>query len=277
MIHMIHRSHLILSILLSAALTAPFAHSDDDDKAQGGDRPKASSAEDKGGDTPAPKKEETKGAVLNLFAEGVKHWKVLDDFPSNGGIEKGDEEGIFRVGTGDPLSGVRYEGPEELPVTNYEFTVESRRTKGGDFFCAITFPVNSIKTCCTFVAGGWGGALTGISSIDGMDAANNSTSTFHKYEKNAWHTFKIRVTPKELKVWQGKDAIVELELADRKISMRWGDIEYCQPFGLATYLSTGEFRNFKLRRLDEKPLPLKKKEEKDEKAKEQKEEATSEK
>ena len=31
--------------------------------------------------------------------------------------------------------------------------------------------------------------------------------------------------------------------------MRAGDIELCAPLGIATYSTTGEFRNFKLRRL----------------------------
>ena len=225
-------------------------------------------AEDEAKEVKSEESSKKKGAVLNLFSMGIKHWKVLKDFPSNGGLEKAEEEGTFRVNTGDPLSGIRYEGPEELPLTDYEIAIEARRTKGGDFFCGLTFPVHSLKTCCTFVAGGWGGALTGISSIDGMDAANNSTSTFHNFKKDEWYKFRIRVTKKELKVWLADKPIVELELADRRLGMRWGDIEYCQPLGLATYQSTAEYRNFSIRRLDGKALPKKKtKKKKDDKAK----------
>lgn len=190
----------------------------------------------------------------DLFAGGVKHWKILDDFPSNGGIEAADEDGAFRMRMGDPLSGIRYNGPLELPVTNYEIMIEARRAKGSDFFCGLTFPVNSVETCCTFVAGGWGGALAGISSLEGMDAANNDTSTFHKFELNRWYGFRIQVTPEALKVWMDGEVIADVELADRRVGMRWGDIEYCAPFGLATYLTTGEFRNFKVRRLDGKAI-----------------------
>ncbi|MDA0811577.1 MAG: hypothetical protein O3C21_04165 [Verrucomicrobia bacterium] len=196
--------------------------------------------------------------AADLFAEGVEHWKILEDFPSNGGIAATDEKGVFRMRMGDPLSGIRYTGPLDLPVTNYEISLEARRTKGTDFFCALTFPVNDIKTCCTFVAGGWGGALAGISSLDGMDAANNDTSTFHKFELNQWYAFRIQVTPESLKVWMDGKSIVDVELADRRVGMRWGDIEYCVPFGLATYVTAGEFRNFKIGRTDGKPIEPKK-------------------
>jgi hypothetical protein len=196
--------------------------------------------------------------AADLFAEGVEHWKILEDFPSNGGIAATDEKGVFRMRMGDPLSGIRYTGPLDLPVTNYEISLEARRTKGTDFFCALTFPVNDIKTCCTFVAGGWGGALAGISSLDGMDAANNDTSTFHKFELNQWYTFRIQVTPESLKVWMDGKSIVDVELADRRVGMRWGDIEYCVPFGLATYVTAGEYRNFKIGRIDGQPVELKK-------------------
>ncbi|MCB1093952.1 MAG: hypothetical protein KDN22_00050 [Verrucomicrobiae bacterium] len=204
------------------------------------------------------KQAKVEAGAADLFLEGVKHWKILEDFPSNGGIEATDEKGVFRMKMGDPLSGIRYTGPLDLPVTNYEITLEARRTKGTDFFCGLTFPVNDIKTCCTFVAGGWGGALAGISSIDGMDAANNTTSTFHKFELNQWYKFRIQVTREFLKVWMDDTNIVDLELADRRIGMRWGDIEYCAPLGLATYVTAGEYRNFKIGRMDGSPLELKK-------------------
>ena len=196
--------------------------------------------------------------AADLFASGIKEWKILDDFPSNGGLEAGENPGEFRMKMGDPLSGIRYDGPLDLPVTNYEISLEARRTRGTDFFCAVTFPVNSIKTCCTFVAGGWGGALAGISSLEGMDAANNDTSTFHKFELNNWYAFRIQITPELLKVWMDDEVIVDVELADRRVGMRWGDIEYCMPFGLATYLTTGEFRNLRVRRLDGKEIAEKK-------------------
>ena len=202
-----------------------------------------------------------KAPAADLFAEGVKHWKILEDFPSNGGLVATDENGVFRMKMGDPLSGIRYSGPLDLPVTNYEFELEARRIKGTDFFCAVTFPVNAVKTCCTFVAGGWGGALAGISSLEGMDAANNDTSTFHKFEVNKWYTFRVQVTPEALKVWMDGESIVDVELADRRVGMRWGDIEYCVPFGLATYVTAGEYRNFKISRLDGKAIELKKEKE----------------
>ena len=45
--------------------------------------------------------------------------------------------------------------------------------KGGDFFATLTFPVDD--SFCTFVTGGWGGDIVGLSSIDGWDASDNET------------------------------------------------------------------------------------------------------
>ena len=72
---------------------------------------------------------------------------------------------------------------DKIPRTNFELEAEAMKVDGDDFFCAITFPVG--ETYATFVPGGWGGTVVGISSIDGLDAAENETATFMKFERTS--------------------------------------------------------------------------------------------
>ena len=82
------RSLFIITYLVSAALLAPFAQSNDGkgtgqekgtSRGEGEDVPEVAPAEEEAGDEPETKKEEKKGVELDLFSKGVKHWKVLDD------------------------------------------------------------------------------------------------------------------------------------------------------------------------------------------------------
>src|SRR3989339_119665 len=112
-------------------------------------------------------------------------WKA-SDFSSNGKIEIKD--GSILIGCGKPMSGIVWS--KEPPARmDYEIQLEAMRTEGYDFFCGLTFPVGTNP--CTFVVGGWGGTLTGLSCIDGYDASENETSSSSKFENNGW--YKIRV------------------------------------------------------------------------------------
>ncbi|MCB1093953.1 MAG: hypothetical protein KDN22_00055 [Verrucomicrobiae bacterium] len=190
---------------------------------------------------------------IELLAEGSQHWQVVKTIAGNAGVEF-TEDGVCRILDGEPISAIRYEGPWELPVTNYEIVYEARRVDGPDFFAALTFPVNSLGSCATFVPGGWGGSVTGISCIDDIDASANETTSTYTYPAGEWFTFRIEVRPDVLKVWNGSAIIVKAPLAGKKISLRHGDIEECAPFGLSTYMTVGEVRKIVIRSLDGKPL-----------------------
>ena len=121
------------------------------------------------------------------------------------------------------------------------------RMEGSDFFCARTFPVG--ESHCTFVVGGWGGSLVGISSVNGDDASENETSHTKKFEKGRWYKLLVRVTKEKLETWIDDEQAVDLDLQGKRISMRAGEIELSKPFGIATYRTRGAVRDIKLRRL----------------------------
>ena len=155
------------------------------------------------------------------------------------------EGGNIHMGMGVALTGIRY--TNELPKTNYEISVTAKKIEGQDFFAAITFPVKDSHA--TFVNGGWGGALVGISSLDRMDASENETTTFYKFEKNKWYHFVVRVLDNKIQAWIDNEKVVDINIAEREVSMRPGEIEASVPFAISNYQTTGAIKEVKIRRI----------------------------
>ena len=137
---------------------------------------------------------------------------------------------------------------QDLPTSNYELIYEARRLEGEDFFAAATFPVG--KSFLTFVNGGWGGTITGLSSINGADASENETGKFFKYIDKTWYKFRIQVSDDAIRCWIDETKVVNLEHRDRHLGTRI-ETRPNQPFGFATYESTGALRKIEIRALNE--------------------------
>jgi hypothetical protein len=188
----------------------------------------------------------TTNVVIELFnGHSLAGWKVIPF--GNEGPVKILPGGVLEIGAGEILTGLVY--TNKTVTQSYEITLEARRTSGSDFFCGLTFPIGT--NSCTLILGGWGGSLTGISSIDHMDASENSTSDSYKFEQHRWYQICLRVTPEKIEAWIDKDRIVNLDIEEHRLGMRPGEIEYCMPLGLATYQTRGEIRKLHLRRLAE--------------------------
>ena len=120
------------------------------------------------------------------------------------------------------------------------------RAEGRDFFAAATFPVGD--SFLTFVNGGWGGSVTGLSSLDGADASENSTSKYVKYQNNTWYRFRVRVTAHRIRAWIDDKPVIDVDHKDRQVGTRI-ETRRNQPLGFATWESTGALRRVELRRL----------------------------
>jgi hypothetical protein len=181
-------------------------------------------------------------ASISLFdGKTLGKWKAIQ-FGGEGQVWIDEATGDLRLDQGEPLTGVVWKG--DLPaLCNYEITLEAKKVNGDDFFLALTIPVKDKH--CTFVCGGWGGGLVGISSINGMDASENETATVESFEKGVWYPIKVRVTDQSIRCWVGERELVSLNLEGIRLGMRPGDIEMCVPFGLATYQTWGAYRNIR--------------------------------
>ena len=152
---------------------------------------------------------------------------------------------VIRIDAGQSLSGLTF--TNAVPKTNFEITLEALKVQGNDFFVGLTFPVGEAHA--TLVLGGWGGATTGISSIDGLDASENDTTKFLGYEKDKWFRIRMKVTPAKLETWINDEKVVDQDLKDRRISMRFGEIESSVPLGIATYQTTTVVRSVQIKSL----------------------------
>lgn len=134
-----------------------------------------------------------------------------------------------------------------FPKSNYEIRLEGARLQGGDFFAGMTFPVGD--SYCTWVTGGWGGDIVGLSSLDGWDASDNETRTYFNFDAGRWYALRLRVTDEKITAWIDDRQIVNVDIRGRSIGLRYGEIKLSAPLGFASYATTGALRKIEYRLL----------------------------
>lgn len=147
-------------------------------------------------------------------------------------------EGKIVINMGDGGSGITWKN--DFPKVNYEVNLEAQKTSGNDFFCGMTFPVND--KFCSFIVGGWGGPVVGLSCIDGIDASENETYILKRFDKNIWYKIKLQVTPEKIIGWIDDEKLVDFTYTDRELSIR-PEVNLSKPFGICTWMTTAELRN----------------------------------
>jgi len=140
------------------------------------------------------------------------------------------ENGEVIISQGADLSGIHTD--KKLPKTNYEVQYEAMREAGSDFFAGITFPIGDNH--CSLICGGWGGGVCGISSLDGMDASENETTSYQQFEKGKWYKFRLVVTDNHINAWIDDKQIVDVDTTDRKVGVRF-EVERSKPFGFCVH------------------------------------------
>ena len=180
--------------------------------------------------------------IILFNGKSLDQWERTD-FAGKGEIFI-NEKGNLVLEMGAELSGLHWKG-DPLPKSNYEISLQAKRTLGSDFFCGLTFPFK--ESHATLILGGWGGSLIGISSLDDFDASENETGDAYVFEDNQWYDIKLRVTDEEFTVWIDEKSVIDCEVVGRKVAMRPGEIEMSIPLGLCTFATTAEIKNMTLR------------------------------
>ena len=185
-------------------------------------------------------------ACVSVHAESLFDGKSLGGwketpFSQKGGVKV--ENGAIVLNAGAPFTGVVW--TRDFPKDNYEIRWEAQRVKGGDFFSSLTFPVG--ESFCTFVNGGWGGDIVGLSSIDGWDASDNETRAYFTFEPGKWYAFRVQVAKDKILVWIDDKMITNVEIGGRQIGLRYGEIKLSAPLGFSSYNTSGAIRNVEFR------------------------------
>ena len=186
-------------------------------------------------------------AETSLFdGKTLGKWKVTD-FGGQG--EVAVKDGAIHMEIGQDMTGITWSGP--LIRMDYEISLDAMRTKGNDFFCALTFPCGDKP--CSLVLGGWGGGLCGLSNIDYYDAANNQTTRMMSFENNKWYHARLRITPDKIEAWLDDEVLVNINVKDRHVDIR-AEVDLSQPLGVATWQTAGAVRNIVIKPVTGGPL-----------------------
>lgn len=169
-------------------------------------------------------------------------WKPTE-FGGEGAVTV--EDGRILLATGDDLTGITWAGAR-LPTSDYEIALQAIRLSGGDFFCGLTFPVQS--SFCSFIAGGWTGTIVGLSNVDGRDASDNPTTVRRVLDDGRWYGIRVRVGSDRIEAWIDNERVIQLQTAGRKFGVR-PEVADSRPLGIASYRTRAALKDIRLRRL----------------------------
>lgn len=179
------------------------------------------------------------GWIMLFDGKSLDGWQATE-FGTQGPVKATD--GYISLGMGDGCTGITWEG--KFPAMDYEVKLEAKKVTGNDFFCGMTFPVGD--AFCSLIVGGWGGPVTGLSSIDGRDASENETSTLKKYDHDTWYNIHLKVTTEKIEVRIDGETVVDFSYTGRQLSIR-PEVELCKPFGICSWTTTAHLRNIRLK------------------------------
>ncbi|MGK0299181.1 MAG: hypothetical protein ACI89X_000042 [Planctomycetota bacterium] len=178
----------------------------------------------------------------SLFdGESLTGWQATE-FGGEGEITVAD--GAMHFEMGSPMTGVTLTGPP--PTGSYEVEVTAARIEGNDFFCGLTFPVGEHHL--TLVLGGWGGSISGLSSLDDDDASRNLTRKLKGFKSDLDYTTLVRVTDGSITVLLDGEPFTETPLAGKRLSLR-PEVDLCRPFGIASFQTRTRIKTVRWRPL----------------------------
>ena len=180
-----------------------------------------------------------------IKSNSLDGWEITQ-FGGEGDVKVVD--GQLVLGMGDPLTGITWKA-KNFPTSNFEIKLEAQRIQGNDFLCGLTFPIGDDHA--SLICGGWGGGVVGLSSVDGNDASENSTSTYLDFKNGQWYSFRVRVDDENVTAWVDDERIFKQERKGRDFSVR-AEVMSSRPLGFCVFQSKVAVRNLAWRPLDGK-------------------------
>ncbi|MFO7906244.1 MAG: DUF1080 domain-containing protein [Pirellulaceae bacterium] len=201
-------------------------------------------------ETPQSKEEAKRKWTVLFNGKDMKGWKLPKGFDYDDAGKVEVKDGTLVLNGGLYATGIRWAG--KFPKMNYEVRFSAQRVDGYDFFAGTSFPVGD--GALTLILGGWGGYVTGLSSIDGYRADENETCSCMEFKNKKWYPVRIRVTEDKVVAYVGDEKICDFETENRKLTVT-AEMEPCLPFGVATWGgTTGALRNIRYRKLTQEEL-----------------------
>lgn len=170
--------------------------------------------------------------------ETLNGWEV-SNFGGDGNVYI--SEGRVVLDWADGLTGVTWTG--EVPTVDYNVSLEAMRLHGNDFFCGLTFPY--LETHCTLIVGGWGGAVVGLSNVDGLDASENETTRIIAFEDRRWYAIRLSVSRGRIQAWIDDQMVVDLSTEGRDFGIR-PEVNLSRPLGIAAWRTRAALRSIYL-------------------------------
>ena len=185
--------------------------------------------------------EENPGWKPMFDGSSLEGWRETN-FSGHGSVRVAD--GAIVLGKGI-LTGITW--TRDFPKFNYEVRMEAMRVDGHDFFAGITFPVHD--SFCSWINGGWGGMVVGLSSLDDMDASENETSIRRIFESGRRYSLRLRMSEDRIQAWIDDQRVIDEYIGDHLVGLRPGEIERSTPFGIASYSTVARLRKIEYRQL----------------------------
>lgn len=183
---------------------------------------------------------------IELLSGNMDQWKSIK-FGGEGDVYFKDD--ALNLDYGNPLTGVTYQGDLDTLLgeskSNYAITLDAQRVEGVDMFLGVTFPVGN-EGHVSLVLGGWAGAITGISNLDGLNASENVTTQYHAFEDKRWYKIKIMVTDEKIQCWMEDKVLADIKRADYETYDTHGAVIDTKPLGLFSYGTWGKVRALKV-------------------------------
>ena len=174
--------------------------------------------------------------------ESLSGWEVTK-FGGEGEVRVID--GAMHLDMGSPLTGVNV--LDSPPTESYELEVTAARIEGTDFFCGLTFPVG--EDHLTLILGGWGGSISGLSSLDDDDASNNATRTLRGFKLGQDYIATVHVRAATVTVLLDGKVLTQVDRSEHGLSLR-PEVEPCRPLGIASFSTRARIKSVRWRPLD---------------------------